>query len=141
MEPNGEFELLDHPADIGFRAFGDTQADLFANCAAALLWIACDTSGIRPDNRYRLWVSGSDTESLLVDWLNEVLYWFDGKRVALQSFQIDHLDDTSLIATALGEPRDPERHRGKTIVKGVTYHQLRVAEQDGRWLAEVFLDV
>ncbi|HTS61235.1 MAG TPA: archease [Candidatus Acidoferrales bacterium] len=136
-----EFELLEHPADIGFRAFGETLPELFANCALALLSIACDLSAVRPANRYRLQVSSGDRESLLVDWLGEVLYWFDGKHIALESFQIDHFDDTSLIATALGEPRDPARHPARLIVKAVTWHQLRVEERDGRWLAEIYLDI
>ncbi|HXK04628.1 MAG TPA: archease [Verrucomicrobiae bacterium] len=135
------FELLEHPADIGFRAFDESLPGLFANCALALLSIACDLSAVQPANRYRLWVSSGDRESLLVDWLNEVLYWFDGKRIALESFQIDHLDETSLIATALGEPRDPVRHPAKLIVKAATYHQLRIEERDGCWMAEVYLDV
>ena len=135
------FELLEHPADIGFRAFGDTIEDLFANCAVAMLSIACDLDAVEQANRYRLAVSSGDRESLLVDWLSEVLYWFDGKRIALQSFQIDHLDDTSLLATALGEPRDTVRHPAKLIVKAVTYHGLELREDDGVWKARVVLDV
>ena len=141
MEPAVTYDLLEHPADIGFRAFGNTLPELFAHCALALLSIACDLSAVEPANRYPLAVSSGDRESLLVDWLNEVLYWFDGKHVAFANFQVDRFDDTSLAVTALGEPRDPSRHPGKLIVKAVTYHQLRIEQRDGRWLAEVYLDI
>jgi len=141
MEAGPTFELLEHPADIGFRAFGNTLPELFANCAVALLSIACDLSAVQPAKGYRLAVSSGDRESLLVDWLNEVLYWFDGKHVAFAGFQVDHFDDTSLAATGFGEPRESARHPGKLIVKAVTYHQLRIQQREGRWLAEVYVDI
>ena len=135
------FEILEHPADIGFRAFGASLPELFSASALALLSIANDPSAAAPRVSYSLAVSSSDRESLLVDWLNEVLYWYDGKQIALHEFAITHFSDTSLEAAARGEPRHPERHRAKLIVKAATYHQLKIEQRDGRWVAEVFLDI
>jgi SHS2 domain-containing protein len=78
---------------------------------------------------------------LLVDWLNEVLYWFDGKRIAFRSFRVTEFRDTAIGAVGAGEPRDPERHRARLIVKAVTYHQLKIERRGGVWLAEVYLDI
>ncbi|HJT86270.1 MAG TPA: archease [Bryobacteraceae bacterium] len=135
------FELLDHPADIGFRAFGATLAELFANSALALLNIATDPTAVNPREQYPLTVVSTDREALLVDWLSEVLYWFDGKQVAFQRVMVNRLEETALDAIAVGEPRDPLRHRSKLIVKAVTYHQLRIEQRPGGWMAEVFLDI
>ncbi len=135
------FELLDHPADIGFRAFGSTLPELFANSALALLTIAAEPESVNPREQYSLSVCSTDREALLVDWLNEVLYWFDGKQVAFRNFTINRWEDTALDATGLGEPRDPVCHRSKLIVKAVTWHQLKIEERDGVWVAQVFLDV
>ena len=135
------FDILEHPADIGFRASGSTLAELFANAAIAMLSIAGDPAAAQPQLEYPISAEGSDYESLLVNWLNEVLYWFDGKRVAFGSFRVTHLEPVSIHALALGEPRDNERHRAKLIVKAVTYHQLKLERSGDGWVCEVYLDI
>ena len=100
------FELLDHPADIGFRARGATAAELFGNCARALVPIILDPAEIRPLQSMDVASEGGDRESLLVNWLNEVLYYVDGRRIALGDFEIARIDDTRVECTARGEPRD-----------------------------------
>lgn len=135
------FEVLEHPADIGFRAFGMDLPELFSNAAMAMLSIAGDPAAAAPGDEYRIAVESGDRESLLVDWLNEVLYWFDGRRIAFSEVRITAMTETSLEAVAAGEPRDPERHRARLIVKAVTYHQLKIEEREGVWAAEVYLDI
>lgn len=135
------FELLEHPADIGFRAFGATAAELFANAAAAMLSIAAVLDAVEPVEEYRIEAEGTDYESLLVNWLSEVLYWYDGKRIAMGAFRVSRIDPTSISASAFGEPRDPDRHPARLVVKAVTWHQLKVEQRDGGWVAEVYLDI
>ena len=135
------YEVLEHPADIGFRAFGATLPDLFATSALAMLSIAGDPAAAKPRCAYRLAVESGDRESLLVDWLNEVLYWYDGKRIAFREFRIGAFRDDAIEAEGVGEPRDPERHRSRLIVKAVTYHQLRIEQRGDLWVAEVYLDI
>src|ERR1039458_4035648 len=79
------FEILEHPADIGFRAFGGTLEELFANAAVAMISIACEIEDVAPRTEYALSATGTDYESMLVNWLSEVLYWFDGKRRPVRS--------------------------------------------------------
>jgi len=136
-----DFEVLEHPADIGFRAFGGTLPELFAHSALAMLSIAADPAAVQPQQEYPLAVESGDRESLLVDWLNEVLYRFDGKRIAFQDFRVTQFCDTAIEAVGMGEPRDPLRHRARLIVKAVTYHQLKIERRGGLWVAEVYLDI
>lgn len=135
------FELLDHPADIGFRAHGAGLAELFANSAQALVFILLDPSRIDLVQKISISASGGDYESLLVNWLNEVLYYTDCKSFAAGSFEILKIDQTRIEAIAIGEPRRPDKHPAKIVVKGVTYHQLRIAQEGGEWFAEVYVDV
>lgn len=135
------FEVLDHPADIGFRAFAPTLPDLYASAALAMLSIAGDPAAAEPREERRLSVESGDRESLMVDWLNEVLYWFDGRLFTFRDFRIEALSSARLDAVGAGEPRHPDRHRARLIVKAATYHQLRVEERDGQWIAEVYLDI
>jgi SHS2 domain-containing protein len=136
-----DFEVLEHPADIGFRAFGGTLPELFAQSALAMLSIAADPAAALSKEEYPLAVESGDRESLLVDWLNEVLYWFDGKRIAFRDFRVTQFRENAIQAVGLGEPRDPLRHRARLIVKAVTYHQLKIERRGGLWVAEVYLDI
>lgn len=135
------FDLLEHAADTGFRVRGSTKAELFANAALALEAVALDPSHVRPLQTYPLAVTGEDDASLLVNWLSEVLYHLDGPKVALCRFRIDEISSTVVRAQAWGEPRDSARHPARLVVKGVTYHQLKIEKDAGGWLAEVFLDI
>lgn len=137
----GEFEILEHTADIGFRAWGATREELFANAAVALESVAIDLGAVQEKFPYPIAAAGEDDESLLVNWLSEVLYYLDGRRVAMRRFQVEHLDAHRIRGKAFGEPRDPLRHPAKLIVKGVTYHQLRIEKEGARWYAQVYLDI
>jgi SHS2 domain-containing protein len=135
------YELLEHPADIGFRAFSDTLPGLYAASALAMLSISYDPANVQPCAEYPIAVESGDRESLMVDWLSEVLYCFDGRAIAFREFRIDSFRDFAIAASGLGEPRDPERHRANLIVKAVTYHQLKIERRGDLWTAEVYLDI
>ena len=135
------FEILEHTADIGFQAWGASIAELFANAGMALQSIAVDVTSVEERFVYPIAAAGDDYESLLVNWLNELLYYLDGEHVVIGRFQIDQISPERVSGRGWGEPRDPERHAPRLVVKGVTYHQLGIKEDEGRWSAQVFLDI
>jgi len=135
------FEVLEHTADIGFRAWGATVEELFANSAAAMESIAVEMAAVEERTSFPIAATGEDYESLLVNWLNEVLYHMDGNQVLLARFEIHELTAQRIAATGWGEVRDPDRHPPKLVVKGVTYHLLEVKQDQGRWTAQVILDI
>ena len=135
------FEILEHTADIGFRARAGSLSKLFETAAEAMVSIAVELDDISPRGEYPLAASGSDYESLLVNWLSEVLYWMDGERVAFRHFRVGDISPTRVSGVAMGEPWDRARHRAKLIVKAVTYHQLKVVQTPEGWCAEVYLDI
>ena len=135
------FEVLEHTADIGFRARGPTLAALFESAAEALVALALEVNDVAAHECYALAAEGEDLESLLVNWLSEVLYWLDGRRVGLRRFEVRQITSSRVTAEGFGEPLDPARHRARLVVKGVTYHQLRIVQDERGWVAEVYLDV
>lgn len=82
------FDILEHPADVGFRTSGNSLEEVFGNCAQALLSIILDPSHVDGSERWQMEAEGSDLESLLVNWLNEVLYYVDTRRLVFNSFAI-----------------------------------------------------
>lgn len=135
------FEILEHTADVGVRAWGDSMAEIFVEAALGLEDLAFDRKGVEEREQFALEAAGEDIESLLVNWLNEIVYYLDGKRVALARFVVRSITETRIEASAWGESRDNERHAPRLVIKAATYHQLRVVCADGRWSAEVYLDI
>ena len=135
------FTILEHPSDVGIEARGATLARAFEEAAAGLISIILDRSAIRPLESRTVSLTASDPEQLLVQWLSEVLYLYDGLHFAAGEFAITELGPSSLRATVRGEQAIPARHQPKLDVKAVTYHQVSV-KQDARWcVVRVFLDI
>jgi SHS2 domain-containing protein len=135
------FEILDHTADTGFRVWGASVAELFENSARAMMAIAADTSTVGTQAERTIEVDGEDYPSLLANWLSEILYLFDTDAFAPKEFHVQEISSTHLKARLTGEPRDPGRHPWALIIKAVTYYELRVEQRNGRWEAQVFLDI
>ena len=135
------FEIVEHTADVGFHAWGATAAELFANAGRALMAIATDAATVACSAERPVEIAGHDLESLMVNWLEEVLYLFDTGQFAARDFVVDHLTSERLRARLIGEPRDPVRHAWRIIVKAITYHQIEVVQRNGRWEAAIFVDI
>ena len=135
------FELLDHPADIGFRTRAETLEELFANCAHALISIILDPENAAAEQGWLVEAEGADLESLLVNWLNEILYYVDTKRAVFAKLSVEFPEPLRLRCRAEGEPRDPVKHPVRLFVKAVTYHQLKISRTEDAWMAEVYVDV
>jgi SHS2 domain-containing protein len=135
------FEILDHTADMGFRASAATPPALFELCARALVSIVMDAAAALPSARRSILATGDDLEELLVAWLNEVLWLMDGERLAPAVVRVETLSDHRVTGWLEGEPRDDRRHPPRLVVKAATFHQLSIQREDAHWIAEVFLDV
>jgi len=135
------YEILEHPADLGISARGESMQEAFEEAAKGLTAIILDPATIRPQTALPVSITASDREQLLVRWLSEVLYLFDGKRFPCAEFTIHELGPTWLVATVRGEDLDASRHHTRLDVKAVTYHQLDIQEFAGQSRVRVFLDI
>ena len=138
MQP---FRTLEHTADVGFEAFGSTREEVFVNAARALMDVIVDLETIKPTGDVALQIQGSDPESLLVNWLSELLFLHDAEGWLFGDFEIRSLCDTSLSALARGEKFQPPRHQAKLLVKAITYHQLALEKTPQGWRAQVYVDI
>lgn len=135
------FEILEHPADVGFAAYGRTLGELFENAALALFSLACDLETIQEREPRAVAASGRDNESLLYAWLAEILAEADAGKWVFRRAAVNRLDASSVQGVLFGEPFDKARHRAGSYIKAVTYHQFKVEGGPGRWEARVYLDV
>jgi SHS2 domain-containing protein len=135
------FKIIEHPADIGFIAYGGTVEELFANATLALLWLTCELSAVKETLALSVEVRGADVETLLFAWLAEVLAVADGEQLVFRRATVGDICEGKVRGTLLGESLDRTRHQTKTYIKAVTMHQLRIDETPDGWRAQVFLDV
>ncbi|MBI5191016.1 MAG: archease [Nitrospirae bacterium] len=115
-------------ADVGVVSFGKDMKDAFERQAAGMFSVMTEMRGVRPILSFDVEAEGGDYESLLVAWLNELLYLRDTKDVLLCRFEINQLDGFRLKAAVCGEAMDEARHVNKSEVKAVTYHMLLVEQ-------------
>ena len=136
-----KYILIDHTADIGVDVFGATLKELFMHAAYALFDIITDLSKVEDVVEHKVKVTGIDREQLLVNWLSELLYLHDVKNLLFRDFCIMNITDNQLDASVRGEAFVEGKHVIKTEVKAVTYHMLEVKREEGRWTAQVILDI
>jgi len=132
---------LEHTADKGVVVEADTYAELFVGAAEAMFGSMVDLAGLTPTIEERIEVTASDRESLLVAWLQELIYRFEVENAVFFSFIVEEATETRLRAVVRGAPWPEDRPRLGAAVKAVTYHGLEVRQVDGTWRARVVFDV
>lgn len=120
------FEAFDHTADVGLRAWGPDLAQAFAQAARGLFSLLVPLEAVQERTTWEVRIEAGDPESLLVAWLDELLFVFETERLVFARFDVALPEPGGLVATAYGQTFDPVRHRGGVVVKAATYHQIEV---------------
>ncbi len=135
-----DFEIVNHTADVSIIAYGASPSETFANAARALFSLITELNNVAEVLHRDIELVAPDQESLLVAWLNELIYLFDTENVLFKRFEISKLNNTQLKARSYGEKVDKSKHKLKTGVKAATYHMLRIDKGDG-CKAQVLFDI
>ena len=136
------FELIEHTADVGIKAYGKNPHHLFSNSAYGMFSLITDLSTVSPKEKIGIKLTSLSREELLIAWLNELLYHFNQSKILLKKFNIKELNGEHLLAEVFGERYDKKKHRLKMEVKAATYHQLKIEQvTNNRWQAKIIFDV
>ena len=139
MQPG--YAILDHPADLGIEARGKTLAEAFQQAASGLVSVILDPSTVEPRQTVQVTTTGSDRYQLLVKWLSEILYLYDGKGFVAGDIDVQSLTERSIAAMVRGETFSGEKHVTRLDVKAVTYHQIHIEENEKGAMVRVYLDI
>jgi len=135
------YRTFDHTADLGLIVMGKSKGDLYENAAVAVFDIITDLGRVEARETRRISVEGDGLEDLLINYLREILYLYNGERWLLKEIRVIRADDNMLEAEARGEPLDGRKHEIRKEIKAVTYHQARVRKMKKGWEARVIFDV
>jgi SHS2 domain-containing protein len=140
------WEHFEHGADVGLRGRGRDPSEAFAQAGVALAaLVAAEPGRVAPERECSFELEASDLESLLVAYLNELIFRLAAERLVLAHLEprLEQRPDGGwkLHDSARGEPFDPARHDATVEPKAATFTGLSVRLEAGGWVAECVVDV
>ena len=136
-----KYQSFPHPSDIGLTIYGDSLQQLFENAAFALFDTLCNLDSVSEFESVDIDVHGDDHESLLINFLNELLYLQSVNGWLFRRTEISFLGNNSLNATAWGELYKMEIHELFHEIKCATYHNLQIRKKWRKWRVDIVFDV
>ena len=131
------YDVLEHTADLSVRVYGQNLGQLFIHAAEAMFEQLADLRHIAPVVERSVEVTGADYESLLVNWLNELLYLHDRYREVYSIVDVEELAPEHLRAIVRGQPTSDIL----SIIKAATFHNLSIASTGSGYTATLVFDV
>jgi SHS2 domain-containing protein len=140
----GSFEVLPHTADVGFRAVGQSLADVFDTAARAMFSIEYDLPSVDAETEQAVEVEADDLEALMETWLSELLWLHDAEGLVPATVAVTEIQGAGpfrVAGTVRGKPIGDWFEQTGPQVKAVTLHGLEVRPVGEQWEATVYLDV
>lgn len=135
------YEIIDHTADLGIVVKGGSIKELFVNAANAMTDLMVKSDIREKGTKRRLIVEGEDLPDLMVRWLSEILYLFNGEHKLVRTIEIDSVNPTQLQSNVNVVSLNRSRHEILREIKAVTYHQIAVEKTPDGWEARVIFDI
>ena len=139
------FELLEHTADFGLRASGNSWQEAFQEAAKGMFSVMTDLAKIEKKQEFNVSVKAPKIDELFIEWLNELLFLTYTERVLFSDFKIGLFEEKNgewqLQGKAFGEKMDEKKHELIRDVKAATYSGLKAEEKSGKFVVQCVLDV
>jgi SHS2 domain-containing protein len=133
--------FLDHTADIRMEVHGKTMEELFSNAARGMMSLLVSRPSGDAETEITVHLDSGDYEDLLVDWLREILFYYDAEGFVLSEARVDALSQSALQGRLLGTTLSSEELSGEMEIKAVTYHGLAITRHETGFSAQVVLDI
>ncbi len=134
-------EEIDHTGDCGVCITAESEAQLFARAALAMMHIITDITCVSAQEKTLFSLEAADRAALLRKWLNQLNYYHITEEFLFCDFKIREIAETRLIGAALGEKIDTGKHQIFTEIKAVTYHELEIEQTSMGWSAQIIFDL
>jgi SHS2 domain-containing protein len=130
------YKEIDHTADWALNVWADSLVELLCEAARGMNLLSGTKLLLAPRQTRPLTIDGMDAESLLVNFLSELLFYGENERLAFDTFDLK-MDDFSLRGQVLGATIASQEKE----IKAVTYHHLMVTQTERGWETTIVFDV
>jgi SHS2 domain-containing protein len=134
------FEECPHTADVRIRAVAPTLELLFSDAFDALMLTLYGKDRTEGRIVKKICIEAPDTESLLLDFLSEVLYVSEVEGLVFSRAGIT-IRGGMLTAELEGGPFNRERHSAGTEVKGISWSGLSITHDTNGYMLDIIFDV
>lgn len=136
QESRAGYREIEHTADWELEVWAPDLPGLLEQAARGMYSLAGVKLGAGPPHELIFEVAANDPETLLVNFLSEVLYYAENEGLGFDAFQLNW-DGNRLSAQMLGIPlRSIEKE-----IKAVTWHNLKVQTSESGLTTRVVFDV
>jgi len=135
------YQIIDHTADLGIIVKGVDEKALFITAAQAMTDLMVTGDVVRKTVIKDVSLQGDDFPDLMVKWLGEILYLFNGEKLVMHSIEIKSISPVMLQSTLTLSTFEPKHHEVKREIKAVTYHQIFVGKVNDGWQARIIFDI
>ncbi len=133
----GKWEEIDHTADLALHLWADDLAALFITAARGMFSLVAAPQEEGTSRALAISLTALDVETLLVDWLNELLYLSETESLVFTGYELSHLTPTALEATVTGKPVAMYYN----YIKAATFHNLSVDMTPDGYETEIVFDI
>jgi len=137
LEQASGAEEVEHTADRAFRIRGRNLTQLLERAAQVLVALEAEPLARECFVKRVIEVEGTDRETLLVNWLNEILYLEQTYQETYDHCLLQDVTDHHLRAQLYSRPADSN----VASAKAVTFHNLEVKESSDGLEATFVVDV
>jgi len=142
-----KYIFLEHTADIKIKSFGKNLNEIFENFALAVSEYLSRGEKIKNIKKKKITVKGEDNESLLYNFLDELIYLLDAKNFVVSkakatTFKKGSTSPNEIILEAEVYGDSASQYDDLDHIKAATYAEMYIKQKkDNSWEAQVVLDV
>ncbi len=136
------YKQLEHVSDLCIKSSGRTREELFVHSARGMMaylfgekkWNKGEKNSLK-----KIHLTALDLETLMVDWLSELLYLSTTRGKVYFDFKLNIKEKDSVFSLYAQSKFIAARIRKE--IKAVTFHGLKVEQRKGIWQAVVIYDL
>ncbi|MEW5805724.1 MAG: archease [Patescibacteria group bacterium] len=138
-----QFKILEHTADVRLKVFGKDLKELLENALKGLMAIIAGEENLAVSDKKSVIfeIFSSDREGLLIDFLNEALYFIQTEKKLIAGVNFYELKQKSDGFFLRAEFLLADSGKIVKDVKAATYHDLKISQNNGQLEATITLDI
>jgi len=130
------FEELQHTADWALRVWAPNPLELLQIAVVGMLALMGVQLSYEKQLRKEVMCSAGDLESLLVGFLNEILFWIETEGIDSDHFELTLTDHNLTGYVECAPVLSLEKE-----IKAVTFHDLRIVRTSEGYETKIVFDV